>query len=103
MRNRSVSAIVFVALAIVRIAFAASAVHSVHHSTATAASRPTDTTTAMADERQHFSQVPDTIRTSHGSEVAMSSEYDPDSDDPEAEPTPTPTPGQPMMVPTPSR
>ena len=101
MRNRSVSAIVFVALAIVRIAFAASAVHSVHNSTATAASRPTDT--AMADERQHFSQVPDTIRTSHGSEVAVRSEYEPDSDGPEAEPTPTPTPGQPMMVPTPSR
>jgi len=99
MRNRSVSAIVFVALATVRIAFAASAVHSVHHSTATAASRPTDTTTAMADGRQQFSHLPDSIRASRGSEVAMRSEAYPGSDEPEAEPTP----GQPMMVPTPSR
>jgi hypothetical protein len=94
-----VSAAVFVTLAVVRIAFAASAVHSVHHSPATAASRPTDTPTAMTDDHQQFRQVPDTIRTSHGSELAMSSEDDPDSDEPEAEPTP----GQPMLVPTPSR
>ena len=120
MRNRSLSLIVLFAVMIVRLAFAASILHSVHHSTATAASPPTDTT-AMADARRHFGQMPDNIRTSGDRVVILSdgptrefddnptqatredSEDDLDSDTIKPAPTPVFVPGQPMMDPTPSR
>lgn len=113
MRNRGLSAVVFVAVVIVRLAFAAGSVHSVNHSTATAASPRTDTTT-MADAGQHFRQTPDYIGTSPGREVMLgdgttpefgdSSEDDlDDSDAPKHAPTPIFVPGKPMMNPAPSR
>lgn len=114
MRNRGLSAVVFIAVVIVRLAFAAGSVHSVNHSTATAASPPSDTTTSMADAREHFRQTPDNIRTSPGRGVMLSdgttrefgdsSEEDlDDSDGPEPAPTPVFVPGKPMMNPAPSR
>lgn len=122
MQNRTVSALAFGAIAIVRIGFAVSSLHSGHHSTASAASPPTATATAMADARRQS----DNIRASHGGEVISSdgttrafadnpadqamrdravdrSEADVDSDVPDPEPTPSFVPGEPMMDPTPSR
>jgi len=121
MRNRGVWGVTVMAIAIVRLAFALSASHSVNHSSATAAPPPTDTTRAMADARQHFSQTPDSFRTSGDREVLSSdgttpefgdnpaqamredSEDDPDGDVLQPAPTPHFVPGQPTMDPTPSR
>ena len=121
MRNRGLWGVGFIAVAIVRFAFALSYLHSVGHSTATAASPPTDTMTTMAGARQHFRQTPDNIYTSPGREIISSdgttrefgdnpaqairdsSEDDLDSDVPEPAPTPIFVPGKPMMEPAPSR
>lgn len=120
MRNRGLLGVGLVAVAIMRIAFALSYLHTVSHSAATAASPPTDTTT-MADAREHFRQTPDNIRTSPGREaissdettrefgdnpaqaIGDSSEDDLDNDAPNPRPTPIFVPGKPMMQPAPSR